>query len=246
MTGRTHPPERRERSTPATLRWVALLLAAALAPDHLFQPQIRAGSITNALVVHLTLDNTLSDATGRGNHASAVGSPGFSPGVIGAGALSFSNLANGTSFNYVTLGVRPDLSFAATNDFTVSLWVRMNNWTRDPAFISNKNWADGGNTGYVLATDADGRFQWNFKEVDPNTRKDYDGPAGTFATGGAWRHVAVTFDRGGNALAYVNGALVDTRSIGTTPTTVDSGLPTNIGQDGTGTYTDGGTVGGSG
>lgn len=231
-------------------RWMKAIGArfhrAALCSALLLPPVALAGSITNSLVVHLTFDNTLNDGTGRANHGTAVGAPGFAAGVIGPGALSFSSAANGTSFNYVTLGVRPDLSFGVTNDFTISLWARMNSWTRDPAFIANKNWVSGSNLGYVLATDADGRFQWNFKEADPNTRKDYDGPGGTFTAGGAWRHVAVTFDRGGNALTYVNGALVDVRSIGATPTTVDSGLPTNIGQDGTGTYTDGGTMGGSG
>ena len=231
-------------------RWAGssgvLLLVAALGPALSPLPGAWAGSITNALVVHLPFDNTLNDGSGRGNHGTAVGTPGFGPGVIGAGALSFSNAANGTSFNYVTLGVRPDLGFGATNDFTISFWARLNDWTRDPAFIANKSWVSGANLGYVVATDADGRLQWNFKEADPSTRKDYDGPGGTFAAGGVWRHVAVTFVRGGNALTYVNGALVDSRSIGPTSTTVDSGLPTNIGQDGTGNYTDGGTVGGSG
>lgn len=207
---------------------------------------VTAGSITDELVAHLTFDSILTDSTGRGNHGSAVGSPGFVTGLIGSGALSFSNASSGASFNYVTLGLRPDLSFGATNDFTICLWARLNSWTRDPALVSNKNWVSGTNTGYVLATDTDGRFQWNYKEANPNTRKDYDGPAGTFTPGGGWRHLAVSFDRGGNALTYVNGGLVDTRSLGNAPTTVDSGLPTNIGQDGTGTYTDGGTVSGSG
>jgi Concanavalin A-like lectin/glucanases superfamily/Type I phosphodiesterase / nucleotide pyrophosphatase len=201
-----------------------------------------AGTLTNDLVAHFTFDNVLTDASGRANHGTAVGGPGFAAGVIGPGSLSFSSAADGTSFNYVTLGVRPDLSFGATNDYTICVWARLATWSGDPAFISNKNWVSGSNPGYVLATGEDGRLQWNFKEVDPNTRKDYDGPGGTFVAGGGWRHLAVSFDRGGNALAYVDGVLVDTRSLGTTSTTVDSGLPTNLGQDGTGTYTDGGTV----
>lgn len=209
-------------------------------------PVARAGSITNDLVVHLTFDQVLTDASARANHGTAVGTPGFGVGLIGSGALSFSSASNGSSFNYVTLGVRPDLSFGAATDFTITLWARMTTWTRDPAFISNKNWLSGANTGYVIATDADGRFQWNFKEVDPNTRKDYDGPGGKFTPGGGWHHLAVSFDRGGNALTYLDGALVDTRSLGTSPTSVDSGLPTNIGQDGTGTYTDDGNASGSG
>ncbi len=224
--------------------WVWLVLAAGLGPGALLR--VQGGTITNNLVAHLTFDQVLTDASGRANHATAVGTPGFGAGRIGSGALSFSTAANGTAFNYVTLGLRPDLSLGATTDFTISLWARLTAWTGDPAFISNKNWGSGGNTGYVLATDADGRFQWNYREAAPNTRKDYDGPGGTFTPGGDWHHLAVTFQRGGNAQTYLDGVLVDTRSLSNAPTTLDSGLPTNIGQDGAGNYTDGGSAGGSG
>jgi hypothetical protein len=88
-----------------------------------------------------------------------------------------------------------------------------------------------------LATGSDGRFQWNYREASPQTRKDYDGPAGTISDGN-WHHIAVTFARGGSAVSYIDGSAVNTTSLGAGGTTIDSGLATNIGQDGTGFYTD--------
>jgi hypothetical protein len=58
--------------------------------------------------------------------------------------------------------------------------------------------------------------------------------------------VAVTFQRGGVARAYVDGVQVDSRTLVTganPPTSIDSGLPINIGTDGTGNYTDSGNAG---
>ena len=206
-----------------------------------------SGSITQELVAHLKFDNNYDDSSGHNNNGTAVGAPGFAAGKIGAGALRYTSAREGSSFNYVTLGTPPDLNFGGTNDFSVSLWAKLtaNSWVGDPPFVANKDWTSGGNTGWVLATDGDAHFQWNYREISPNARKDYDGPAGLFGDGN-WHHLVVVYVRGGNALTYVDGTRVDTRSIVTATnlaTTVDSGLPTNIGQDGKGTYTDGNNVG---
>ncbi len=210
----------------------AVLLAAAVSP----------AAITDDLVVHLTFDNTLADASGRGNNGTGVNNPTFAAGKIGGAISVFSDgveRPNNLS-RYVTLGTPADLNFGANTDFSVSLWTKFGagGWSGDPSLVSNKNWDSGSNTGWVVATAGDGRFQWNYREVAPETRKDYDGPAGTLSNN-AWRHVAVTFDRGGNALAYLDGVLVNTTSLGAGGQTIDSGLATNVGQDGTGEYTDG-------
>ncbi len=132
--------------------------------------------------------------------------------------------------------------------FTVSLWVRFNSWSGDPALFGNKNWNSGGNSGFVLATDGDGRFQWNYREVG-GPRKDYDGAAATLS-GGAWHHLVMTVDRGGNATSYIDGLQVDTSPVASfdaegnwIPRSISGGLSMNLGQDGTGSYTDGGGVG---
>lgn len=206
-----------------------------------------SGSITQGLVAHLRFDGNNSDSSGRNNHGTAVGAPAFGPGKIGSGALDFTSLQNGSSFNYVTLGIAPDLQFGATNDFTITFWAKLptNSWRNDPAFIGTKNWNSGGSTGYVMAANGGGEFQWNYREASPNDRKDYDHTTGIFSDHN-WHHFTTVYTRGGRALTYVDGLLANSQILATgqnLPTSIDSGLPTNIGQDGTGSYTDGGAVG---
>lgn len=196
--------------------------------------------LRQGLVAHLTFDNDFSDASGRGNHGTAVGKPTLVEGVIGGKALRFSQRADGSEFNYVTLGKAADVEFSTDADLSFSFWTRFSQWQRDPLFLSNKNWNSGGNVGYALATGADGRFQWNYAE-QVGERRDYDsGPA--LISDGRWHHVAVAFQRGGEAVTLVDGVEVNRQPLPTTGTTISPGLPTNIGQDGRGVYTDNGTV----
>jgi len=196
--------------------------------------------IRQGLVTHLTFDQDYSDTSGRGNHGTPVGAPSLVDGFIGGKALRFSQFSARNEFNYVTLGQAQDLEFSVDADFSFSFWVKFTTWQRDPAFISNKRWSSGNNIGYALATGADGRFQWNFTE-QVGERRDYDSGPGILSDG-RWHHVVVTFQRGGEALAFVDGQLKDRQLLPTTGTTISPGLPTNIGQDGTGSYTDNGTV----
>ncbi len=194
--------------------------------------------LRQGLVAHLTFDTDFNDASGRGNHGAAVGAPSLVDGLVGGKALRYSHTAS--EFNFVTLGQAEDLEFSTDADFSFSFWTRFTTWTRDPLFISNKRWSSGGNVGYALATGADGRFQWNYAE-QVGERRDYDSEGGRVSDG-RWHHVAVTFRRGGEAVAYIDGVEVNRQPLPTTGTTISPGLPTNIGQDGSGSYTDGGTV----
>jgi phosphodiesterase/alkaline phosphatase D-like protein len=194
--------------------------------------------LRQGLVTHLTFDSDFTDLSGRGNHGTAVGTPSLVDGLVGGKALRYSHTAS--EFNFVTLGQPDDLEFSTDADFSFSFWTRFTTWTRDPLFVSNKRWSSGGNVGYALATGADGRFQWNYAE-QVGERRDYDSEGGRLSDG-RWHHVAVTFRRGGEAVAYLDGVEVNRQPLPTTGTTISPGLPTNIGQDGSGTYTDGSTV----
>jgi len=72
---------------------------------------LAAGTITNELVVHLPFDNTYANTVNNGVTAEAVGAPTFAAGKVGAGALAFSSMADGSAFNYVTLGMPTELYF---------------------------------------------------------------------------------------------------------------------------------------
>ena len=196
--------------------------------------------IRQGLVAHLTFDEDLRDSSGRGNNGTAVGNPTLVEGHIGGKALRFSQKGALNEFNYVTLGQAADLEFSVDADFSFSFWVKFSDWRRDPVFIGNKNWNSGANVGYALATGADGRFQWNYAE-QVGERRDFDSGPGLVGDG-RWHHVAVTFQRGGETTCFVDGREQNRQVLPTTGTTISPGLPTNIGQDGTGTYTDNGTV----
>ncbi len=202
-----------------------------------------SGSISQDLVAHLKFDDDLTDDSGNGNNGSQVGSTSFVPGQIGSSALRFSTAPDGSSYNYVSLGTPADLNFGMTNNFSVSFWTKFTTWTDDPPFISNKSWNSGGNQGWVIATAGDGRLQWNLAGP-PGDRQDFDGSAGTLSDGN-WHHVAVTFNRSGNTISYIDGIPVDASPINASDNNVDTpaGLATNIGQDGTGQYTDNGSAG---
>jgi hypothetical protein len=197
--------------------------------------------VMQGLVAHLTFDTDLTDSSGRGNHAAAVGAPNLVPGFVGAGAFNPFTDANGTN-NYATLGTDSDFTFSKATNFSIAFWARLpaGGWggrpsNSDPPFVSNKDWSSGANVGWVVATGNDGRLQWNYTEGGNQNRKDYDGPAGVFGNP-VWHHVAVTFQRTQNAITYFDGVPVSTNSIGPGTKSIDSGLPTNIGNDGTGNY----------
>ncbi len=196
--------------------------------------------IKQGLVAHLTFDDTYNDKTSKGNNGTAVGAPVFVPGKIGTKAVKVSNdgvpAGDGGVFNYVTLGTPADLDFGTDVDFSVAAWVKFTDWKGDPAIVGNKDWGSSGNVGWVMATAGNGGYQWNFKEQGAG-RADYDGPTGL--SNGKWHHVVATFQRGGRAITYVDGKKVADQDCPTAGTSIDAGLPVNIGQDGTGTYTDG-------
>ena len=211
---------------------VAVVTIPAILPD--------LSTVRTGLRTYLPFDGSYADASGSGNNASPIGAPTFTAGKLGSGSLGFASAANGSSFNYATLGSN---FLTSTEAFTVAFWAKLDAWAGDPGFVGNKNWNSGGNDGWILATDGDGRIQWNYRNKgDPRPgRKDYDSPGGFF-NGGAWRHVVVAFNPSGVASTYVDGNLLDTRDISPAGTGPDTTLALNIGQDGTGTYTDGGGV----
>ena len=224
-------------------RKTSLVAALALASGWMSMPLQAA--LKDGLVAHLAFDGNATDASTKANNGTAVGEPTYAAGQLGQ-AVFCSNAKDGSFANFITLGTAPDVLFGDATDFSVAMWVQLNALTGDPAIFGNKNWSSGGNLGFALATDSDRRVQWNFKE-EATPRLDFDSPGGQFPEG-KWAHVAMTVKRDGKISTYINGQLLnakDARPAGATPSTVDTdaaGLAVNIGNDGTGAYTDGGSV----
>lgn len=210
-----------------------LLRLAALAAALGAASSVQAGTITSEMVVHLPFDGDYSNlAFGSPVTAAPVGAPTLEAGRIGSGAVRVSTAGDGSFFNYVTLGNPAELNFGGATDFTVSAWVKINSKNSDPSFLANKDWDSGGNTGWVIFVGGGGNLGWNYRESG-SARVDASGPN---VNDGNWHHIAVSYKRDGNAITFLDGVLVATTPIGPAEETLDSGMPTNIGQDGAGDY----------
>lgn len=198
-----------------------------------------AGDLANGLVVHLPFNDNYTDVSGHANNASAAGTPDFQAGKLGK-ALHVTSSTDGTVANYATLGYPADLKFTDTTDFSISMWINVTSQTDDHPLISNKDWNSSNNRGWGIFTQSGG-----------NLRDQVTGTGGTKFSANpavnwkdsAWHNIVVTFKRGVQSVAYFDGAPVLTSPLLTTGTidTDDLSLAVNIGQDGTGHYTDGGS-----
>ena len=130
-------------------------------------------SLTNGLGAYLAFENDYSDASGNNRNGTPVGNPTFAAGQVGSGAVRCINVRSSSSYNYVTLGDSSSLPFGQTTDFTVAFWMKTERVSGDPAVVGNKDWGSGGNTGWLVGTQTDGRIEWNYKRSTEN-RKDLD------------------------------------------------------------------------
>ncbi len=222
------------------------------------------------LVLHLTFDNTLIDATGRGNNGTAinltatssnVASPTFVTGVVGS-ALHYSSdfglypCCTTTNSSYVTLGVRPDLQFSSNVNFSVAYWIRLPagyaggdlpfftdaiNSTFNPGFTFAPTYG-------AAATGAHGTTSggWALSLYDVTAANGFGvyGDAGSINDGN-WHHLVHILDRTNGMVTYLDGLQANFVNLGgatAVPTTVDTGKAAVIGQDPTGQYPETGSA----
>jgi hypothetical protein len=229
--------------------WRTSVSLAALGIAFLIPAAGSRADIHDQLVVHLSFEGDVLDKSGRGNDGTIVRPGADSPyvaGIIGQAyqtkgqVLDIDNSSN----SYITLGNPPDLNFDGTSDISFSWWGRYTADAQhdDIPWLSNKDWNSGGNRGWVLASEDRGRgLRWNFR-AKGEKRQDISSPyAGSGWDDGMWHHYVVTFTRGadGMAVVYQDGVEADSRTINSSSLNVGYALlPTNLLQDGTGTYTD--------
>jgi hypothetical protein len=230
--------------------------------------KVYSGPLTNSLVVHLTFDGNLNDTSGRTNNATyqfngAAANPNatFRPGKLGS-AFQVTTLIDSSAYEYATLGYPTDLQFGETSDFSVSFWASYTNQSDDIPFISNKDWDASANPGWGIFTQGGGNYRINV--TGPNSDADKYSQTDTpqVLKDGNWHHIAVSiqhapFGQSAFIYGYQDGVLVskhpmnvagtvDTAALPLTdhqtkapvPTLIQSQFQVNIGQDGTGIYTD--------
>jgi hypothetical protein len=214
----------------------------------------------DGLVMHLTFDNTLVDATGRGNNGTNEASGvdtlvtnSYVQGQIGE-AFSYTTTldTNGAaSAQYATLGVRPDLQFGSNISFTVSMWVQSapDSDSFDLPFFTDAI----GSTfdpGYVFApsygTSVAGSWGYSIENTAGSAAQGAYGVANLINNpSDPWVSLIFVFDRDlGSMVVYTNG-VVSSQDLQGAQTAdynignINTPNAATIGQDPTGTYTGG-------
>lgn len=199
-------------------------------------PQPTFANLTNDLVLHLTFDGTYNDSSGRTNNAAPIGSPTFVPGIIGQ-AFHYNSDSSGASLvaNYATLFSPTDLQFGTTQNFSVSYWIRFIGPSLDLPVLCNNDCGEACN-GFFFgpAFYVSGAWAWSFAAQGYPTLDADGGP--NSINDGQWHNVVSTFDRAGLGNTYLDGILVDSRSITAFAGTLDTAHIVNIGQVGTADY----------
>ena len=136
------------------------------------------------------------------------------------------------------------MKFGATTDFSLSFWVNYTLAVDDPPYISNKNWDSSNNRGWGIFNQPNAQFRANVTGTG-GTKYDLGSGATPLVRDGAWHNIVFSFARGAIVNVMVDGGLINTRADLTTGNidTDDLGYTVNVGQDGRGTYTDGGSAG---
>ena len=128
------------------------------------------------------------------------------------------------------------------NDFSFVIWFRTNAAQNgDPAIVSNKDWESGRNPGFALATynDKDGKEWVTLNLGDGTNRDDIKMPTYSEYGDNEWKFLAVTAQKGGNAMLFVgrpHGRLAFISDDVSTLKSFASDLNWNIGNDGTDNY----------
>jgi hypothetical protein len=198
-------------------------------------------------VVYLPLDNDLNDASGNGLHAADSGAVAttFVDDPFRGRVAFFEETA------HAALPKDDALRFG-TNDFAVALWLKIDRVGSDPAIISNKDWNNARNRGFVMYVDeALTPGEVNFG-INLGDGKSEDGGSHTrfywkaFENGapdvidGEWHSVAASFDRDGLLSVWIDGepqySVMDLSLAPGMAHDIVNDYPVRIMEDGTGKY----------
>jgi len=216
----------------------------------------------SGLVMHLTFDNTLVDATGRGNDATNEASGtatlitnNYVPGMLGQAFTYQTTTDPTTNANYASLGNRPDLQFGADTSFTVSMWVQLpaNYVGNDLPFFCDVVGSTFSYPGFCFeptfgtteGTTAGWAGGWGFSVYSTTgVGEGVYGDVGSINDGN-WHNLVYIIDRLNGATVFLDGKVAHQNvQEGATVVGIGSVSTTNIaciGQDPTGLYPQPGT-----
>lgn len=186
--------------------------------------------------VAYTFDNdsgtTVTDSSGNGYDGSWSGTAAYATGIHGDAAhVSTTSGAQ----NFITIPRNSDTTLSGS--MSVEFWYKENSASEDAAIFGNEDWASSKNTGVLLFNNNTNDTSKSATSLMANVGNGSaaDKSPGLVETVGGWNYIAFVVDSSVNTyLVYVNGQLVATEAW--SASSLDSGLPFRIGQDGTGAY----------
>ncbi len=196
-----------------------------------------SAALIDGLMSHLPLDGNAD--------AGAAGSGGVIIGTVNFSAGKFGEAAGVTAYGDGHIPLLDDLgaAFGTSTDFSMSLWMKFDSYSSDPAFFSNKSWNSGGNTGINVAFNGSNRVDFNTKAAG-GSRLDIH-TANNALTPGAWQNFLFTVDRDGPTKLYIDGTEITNQTIPlSSQGSLDGAYNWTLLNDGTGSYGYGSTTAG--
>lgn len=172
------------------------------------------------LTLLMNFEDDLKDSTGQIHHGVATGDISF--------VRSFDGKAVKLTKSYITLP-QSELFSLLDGDFSISFWIK-SNAQYEGVIFSNKDWSIGGNIGWVVSISGE-KLRWNWKGNYGGRLDVSDILVADFK----WHHVAITHNRRGDAIFYIDGQEKKRISIADSGHT-NTHLDFNIGADGWGNY----------
>jgi len=175
-------------------------------------------NLTNDLVLHLKFEDNFSDTSGRGHHGNTAYPPAFVPGKLGK-AIECSTVTSVGTYTFVqvydinTYQPLEDLQFSSNVNFSASFWVKFTGSPTDLPFICTA-FNSYGNQGLTFAPGwQTGTWSYYLGAVAGTGTSLGSGYATQPVNDGNWHLLVHSFDRTGNAVTYLDGVQVDSRSM---------------------------------
>ncbi len=169
---------------------------------------------------------TAADSSGTGNNGTLTGTPTWSTGKLGQ-ALDFDGHGSG---DYVSVPNHSSINFGASQNFTISAWVKSTEASNSYPAIVHKLANPGGiRTSWDLVMDSVSSYKPMFEVWVSNVFYQVTGP--TPINDGAWHHV-VGMRQGSTIFLYQDGVFAG--SLSASSASLAHTQPLRIGADDTG------------